>query len=119
MPYPLLHIFANLGFSDDIVSDIIASWPSTTELKNLMVELAADYILITIKEIADKELTLMADTGEDNGKSASFVKLMAYYVSKNIGVKVVCFGIETAGNISKDADYGIDHSLTVFEYRTD
>ena len=111
--------FANLGFSDEIVSDVVASCPSATELKNLMVELAADCILITSKEIADKELALMADKGEDNGKSASFVKLMAYYVSKKVGVKVVCFGIETAGNASKDAACGIDHSLTVFEYGTD
>ena len=111
--------FANLGFSHETVSDVVASCPSATELKNLMIELAADCILITSKDISGKELALMADKGEDNGKSASFVKLMAYYVSKKVGVKVVCFGIETAGNASKDAACGIDHSLRVFEYGTD
>ena len=111
--------FANIGFSDEIVSDVVASCPSATELKNLMVELAADCILITSKEIADKELALMADKGEDNGKSMLFVKLMAYYASKKVGVKVVCFGVKTAGNASKDAACGIDHSLAVFEYGTD
>ena len=95
------------------------SCPSATELKNLMVELAADCLLMTSKDIANKELVLMADKGEDNGKSASFIKLMAYYVSKKIGVKVVCFGIETAGNSSKDDACGIDHSLKVFEYGRD
>lgn len=49
----------------------------------------------------------------------SFVELMAYYVSEMIGVKVICFGIETAGNASEDAACGIDHSLKVFEYSGD
>ena len=97
---------------------MISSCPSATELKHLVVELAADCILTKSKDIANKELVLMVDKGEDNGKSASFVKLMAYYVSKKIGVKVACFGIETARNSSKDAACGIDHSLKVFDYRS-
>ena len=28
----------------------------------------------------------------------------------------ICFGIETAGNTSKDAAQGINHSLKLFEY---
>lgn len=44
-----------------------------------MVELAPDCILITSKDIQGKVLCLMADKGEDNGKCASFVKLMTWY----------------------------------------
>ena len=53
--------------------------PSTSALKNLMVELASDCILITSEEIQRKVLSLLADKGEDNGKCASFIKLMAWY----------------------------------------
>ena len=62
---------------------------SASELKNLMVELSADFISITSKDINDKQLALMTDNGEDNEKLASFFKLMACYVSEKYGVKVI------------------------------
>lgn len=31
-------------------------------------------------------------------------------------VEVICFGIESAGNTSKDTTQGINHSLKLFEY---
>ena len=46
----------------------------------------------------------------------SFVKLMAWYDLNFSRVKVICFGIETAGNASIDAACGIDHALKVYEY---
>ena len=81
-----------------------------------MVKLDSDCISITSKEINDKELALIPDKGEDNGKSASFVKLMVYYVSEEYGVKGIYFGIEIAGNSSQDSGCSIDHSVKVFEY---
>ena len=39
--------------------------------------------------------------------------------SKKERVKVICFGIESAGNTSKAAAQGVDHSLKLFEYNND
>jgi len=47
------------------------------------------------------------------------VKLLCWYSSKKERVEVVCFGIESAGNTSKDAAQGIDYSLKLFEYNND
>ena len=58
----------------------------------------------------------MCDKGEESGTGASFVKLTAFYDSKRKRVVVRCFGIEQAGNSSKDAAMAVDHSLKLFEY---
>ena len=58
----------------------------------------------------------MRDRGEERLSGASFVKLTAFYDSKRKQVVVRCFGIEQAGNLSKDAVTAVDHSLKLFEY---
>ena len=76
-----------------------------------MVELAADCISIMSEDINGKKLALMAGKGENNGNPASFVWLLAYYISRKIGVKMGCFGVETSANASVDAARGIYHSV--------
>ena len=43
----------------------------------------------------------------------------SWYSSKKERVKAICFGIESAGNTSKDVAQGINHSLNLFEYNND
>ena len=50
---------------------------------------------------------------------ALFVKLLYWYSSKKERVKIICSGIESAGNISKDDVQGVDHSLKLFKYNND
>ena len=66
--------------------------------------------------MSHKKLSLMCDKGEENGTSASFVKLTAFFDNIRKQVVVRCFGIEQAGNSSKDAAIAIDHSLKLSEY---
>ena len=48
--------------------------------------------------------------------SASFIKPLCWYNALMKRVEAICFGIEPAGNTSKDVAQGITHSLKLFEY---
>jgi hypothetical protein len=107
---------ANMGVACADVLAVAKVSPSSTTLKQLMVELATECVLLTSKKIQDKTLGLICDKGKDDKNGASFVKLMTYYDEDEDKVQVVCFGIEHAGNNSDDAANAIHHALTLFEY---
>ena len=44
------------------------------------------------------------------------MKLLCWYNEIQNKVETICFGIESAGNTSKDAAQAINHSLKLFEY---
>ena len=85
-------------------------------LKQLIVDLVVDCISLMSKEIKYKYLLLMYNKGEDNGTGASVVELLLFWDDLRNKVVVRYFGIEQAGNISKDAAIAIDHSLKLFDY---
>ena len=91
--------------------------PSHNTLKSILVEEATDSILLERHAMQDKPVGIMCDKGEggSNRNGASFVKLMPRYERKRKRVRVICIGIESAGNHSEDAAKGIDHSLMKFD----
>ena len=66
----------NLGFDKAYLPYIPPPVPSTNTLKKFLFELGVDVILLTGKEIKNKELALLCDKGEDKNLIASFVKLL-------------------------------------------
>ena len=108
--------FANLGFVKCDLEYISKMCPSASTLKTLMIDLAVDCVILMSNEMSDKKLSLMCDKGEESGTGASFVKLTAFFDCMRERVVVRCFGIEQAGNSSKDAAIAVDHSLKLFEY---
>ena len=60
------------------VLDVAKISPSSTTLNQLMVELAAESVLLTSTKIQDKTLGLICDKGKDYKNGASFVKLVTY-----------------------------------------
>ena len=91
--------------------------PSRNTLKLILVEEAADTILLERNKIQDKPFGIMCDKGNGAGhrNGACFVKLMPRYKRKRTRVRAICIGIESAGNDSVDAAKGIDHSLLKFD----
>ena len=106
---------ANIGISEEDLPNISKISPSSTTLKQLLVKLAVESVLMTSEEIKDKQLGLICDKGEDKSTGASFVKLLSFYCRENKRVKVTCFGIKHAGSTSDAAAHAIDHSLKLFE----
>ena len=107
---------ANMGFNACDLECIAKMCPSASTLKTLMIDLAVDCVIMMSEEMKDKKLSLMCDKGEDSGTGASFVKLTSFFDCVRKRVVVRCFGIEQAGNSSKDAAIAIDHALKLFEY---
>ena len=68
-----------MGVACTYVPAVAKVSPSSTTLKQLMVELATESILLTSKKIQDKTLSLICDKGKDDKNGASFVKLMTSY----------------------------------------
>ena len=81
-----------------------------------MTDLAVDSVLLMSKEMGNKELSLMCSKGEESGTGVSFVKLIVFYDTCRKRVVARCFGIEQAGNASKDTAMVINHALKLCEY---
>ena len=56
---------ANIGISEEDLPNISKISPSSTTLKQLLVKIAVESVLMTSKEIKDKQLGLICDKGED------------------------------------------------------
>ena len=109
-------ILSTLGVSAGDLQSLVSLTPSPTILKKLLIELGTDVVLLIINNIKGKRLSLICDKGENKGLEASFVKLLYLYNKIMNKVETICFGIESAGNTSKNAAQGIDYSLKLFEY---
>ena len=107
---------ANLGVSPTYLPSLASLTPSPATLNKLVIELGVDVVLLISNDIKQKKLSLICDKGENKGPAASFVKLLCWYNKINKRVEVICFGIESAGNTSKDAAQAVSHSLKLFEY---
>ena len=105
---------ANIGIDPSYLRQVCKISPRPTTLKQLLVELAVESVMLTSEEIKDKKLGLICDKGEDKSTGASFVKLLTYFCWLERRVKVTCFGIEHTGITSKDAVQAINHSLKLF-----
>ena len=105
-----------MGFSKSELECIAKLSPLASTLKSLMIDLAVDSVLLTSKEMENKELSLMCDKGEESRTGVSFVKLVAFYDTHQKRVVVRYFGIEQAGNSSKDAAMAINYALKLFGY---
>lgn len=100
-------IFANMGYLECELGSIAKLGQSASTLKSLIVDLVVDCVTLMSKEIKGKYLSLMCDKGQDNGAALSFVKLLLFWDDSRDRFVVRCFGIEQAGNTSKDAALAI------------
>lgn len=91
---------SNVGGSYIDISHLVYCCPLSTCLKQLLICLAAEAVLILEQIIHGKQLSLICNNGEDSGQSVSFVKLICYYDDEIKAVEVRYVGIETAGNTS-------------------
>ena len=102
---------ANLGVSSSYLSALSQVTPPPATTNKLVIELDVDIVVLISKEIQDKNLSLICDKGDGKALSMSLIKLLCWYNALRKSVEVICFDIESAGNTSKDAAQGINHSL--------
>ena len=107
---------ANLGVLSSDLPSLASLTPSPATLNKFVVELGVDVVLLISNDIKDKKLSLICDKGEGKTAEASLIKLLCWFNKLKNRVETICFGIESAGNSSKDTAKAISHSLKLFEY---
>ena len=83
-----------------------------------MIDEGVDIIYLEKTTMKGNSIILLADKGEDSKKrgGAAFVKLVARWDSIKKRVRVLCLGIQGAGNSSMDAAEAVDHALLIYDF---
>ena len=108
---------ADIGLNS-VLDNVPEVTPSAGTLKNVMIDEGVDTIYLEKTAMKGSCITLLADKGEGSKKrgGAAFVKLVARWDAVKKRIRVLCLGIQGAGNSSMDAADAIDHALKFYDF---